>query len=146
MTTLSKARSTKLALRGHAKDRAGNDGSPWPGHGLSCRSWNVFPHRASTASSVLMFSVQCSNWWPHKVTLQGLIAALIERSQSELEGLQKIWVQAYKSAWHVPWSTATSTHWHSQQERMAMSAPCRQKYSRRPCCSTLTNACGMKML
>jgi len=29
-------------------------------------------------------------------------AALIEWSQSELEGLQKIWVQASKNAWHVP--------------------------------------------
>jgi len=29
-------------------------------------------------------------------------AALIEWSQSELEGLQKIWVQAYQNAWHVP--------------------------------------------
>ena len=28
-------------------------------------------------------------------------AVLIEWSQSELEGLQKIWVQAYKNAWHV---------------------------------------------
>jgi len=34
----------------------------------------------------------------------------------------------------------------SQLQRVAMSGPCRQKYSRRPCCSTLTNACGMKML
>jgi len=33
----------------------------------------------------------------------------------------------------------------SQLQRVAMSAPCRQEYSRRPCCSTLTNACGMKM-
>jgi hypothetical protein len=32
-------------------------------------------------------------------------AALIEWSQSEFEDLQKIWVQAYKNAWHVPWST-----------------------------------------
>jgi len=37
-------------------------------------------------------------------------AALIEFSQSELEGLQKIWVQAYKNAWHVPWSTANSLY------------------------------------
>jgi len=29
-------------------------------------------------------------------------AALIEWSQSDLEGLQKIWVQAFKNAWHVP--------------------------------------------
>jgi len=35
-------------------------------------------------------------------------AALIEWSQSELEDLQKIWVQAYKNAWHVPWSSANS--------------------------------------
>jgi len=35
-------------------------------------------------------------------------AALIEWSQSELESLQKIWVQAYKNAWHVPWSSANS--------------------------------------
>ena len=33
----------------------------------------------------------------------------------------------------------------SQLQRVAMSAPCRQEYSRRPCCSTLTSACGMKM-
>jgi len=32
-------------------------------------------------------------------------AALIEWSQRYLEGLQKIWVPAYKNAWHVPWST-----------------------------------------
>jgi len=33
-----------------------------------------------------------------------------------------------------------------QLQRVAMSAPCRQKYSHKPCCSTLSNACGMKML
>jgi len=33
-------------------------------------------------------------------------AALIEWSQSELEGLQKICVKAYKNAWHIEWSTA----------------------------------------
>jgi len=27
-----------------------------------------------------------------------------------LEGLQKIWVQAYKNAWHVPWSSANSLY------------------------------------
>jgi len=27
-----------------------------------------------------------------------------------LEGLQNIWVQAYKNAWHVPWSTAKSLY------------------------------------
>jgi len=37
-------------------------------------------------------------------------AALIEWSQSELEGLQKILVQAYKNAWHVPWSSANSLY------------------------------------
>jgi len=39
-----------------------------------------------------------------------LSAALIEWSQSELEGLQKIWVQAYKNAWHVPWSSTNSLY------------------------------------
>jgi len=38
------------------------------------------------------------------------LAALIEWSQSESEGLQKIWVQPYKNAWHVPWSTANSLY------------------------------------
>jgi len=38
------------------------------------------------------------------------LAALIEWSQSELQGLQKIWVQACKNAWHVPWSTANSLY------------------------------------
>jgi len=33
----------------------------------------------------------------------------------------------------------------SQLQRVAKRAPCRQEYSRRPCCSTLTNACSMKM-
>jgi len=37
-------------------------------------------------------------------------AALIEWSQSELEGLQKIWVQAYKNTLHVPWSSASSLY------------------------------------
>ena len=36
--------------------------------------------------------------------------ALIEWSQNELEGLQKICVQAYTNAWHVPWSTANSLY------------------------------------
>jgi len=36
--------------------------------------------------------------------------ALIEWSQSELKGLQKIWVQAYKNAWHVLWSSANSLY------------------------------------
>jgi len=33
----------------------------------------------------------------------------------------------------------------SQLQRVAMCARCRQECSHRPCCSTLTNACGMKM-
>jgi len=37
-------------------------------------------------------------------------AALIEWSQSELKGLRKIWVQAYKNAWHVPWLSANSLY------------------------------------
>jgi len=37
-------------------------------------------------------------------------AALIEWSQSELEGLPKIWVQVYKNAWHVPWSSSNSLY------------------------------------
>jgi len=37
-------------------------------------------------------------------------SALIEWSQSEWEGLQKIWVQAYKNACHVPWSSANSLY------------------------------------
>jgi len=38
------------------------------------------------------------------------LAALIGWLQSELEGLQKIWAQAYKKAWHVPWSSANSLY------------------------------------
>jgi len=38
------------------------------------------------------------------------LAALIKWLQNELEGLQKIWVQAYKNAWHVPWSAASSPY------------------------------------
>ena len=37
-------------------------------------------------------------------------AALIEWLQSELESLQKIWVQAYRNAWDVPWSSANSLY------------------------------------
>jgi len=37
-------------------------------------------------------------------------AALINCWLSELKGLQKIWVQAYKNAWHVPCSTANSLY------------------------------------
>ena len=35
-------------------------------------------------------------------------AALIAWSKGELQGLQRICVQAYKNEWHVPWSTANS--------------------------------------
>jgi len=48
-------------------------------------------------------------------------AALIEWSQSELEGLQRIWVQAYKNAWHVPWSQTLCTP--SQLQRVAIVPP-----------------------
>ena len=37
-------------------------------------------------------------------------AALIEWSSSDLEGLQEIWKQSCKNAWHVPWSTANSLY------------------------------------
>ena len=37
-------------------------------------------------------------------------AALIEWSKGELEDHQRIWIQAYKNAWHVPWSTANSLY------------------------------------
>ena len=37
-------------------------------------------------------------------------AALIKWSQSELEGLQKNWVQAYNNAKHVPWSSVNSLY------------------------------------
>jgi len=43
-------------------------------------------------------------------------AALIKWSQSELEGLPKIWVQAYKNVWHVPWSTTNSLYTFSTAE------------------------------
>jgi len=71
-------------------------------------------------------------------------AALIERSQSELEGLQKSGYKRMKTlgTYHGQLQTLYTP---SQLQRVAMSAPCRQEYSRRPCCSMLTNACGMKM-
>ena len=71
-------------------------------------------------------------------------AALIEWSQSEWEGLQKSGYKRTKThgTYHGQPQTLYTL---SQLQRVAMSAPCRQEYSRRPCCSTLTNACGMKM-
>jgi len=42
--------------------------------------------------------------------------ALIAWLQSELEGLHKIWVQAYKNAWHIPWSTTNSLYTFSTAE------------------------------
>jgi len=71
-------------------------------------------------------------------------AALIKWSQSELEGLQKSGYKCKKL--HGTYHGQAQTVWTpSQLQRVAMSAPCRQEYSRRPCCSTLTSACGMKM-
>jgi len=71
-------------------------------------------------------------------------AALIEWSQSELEGLRKSGYKRIKmhGTYHGQAQTICTP---SQLQRVAMSAPCRQESSRRPCCSTLTNACGMKM-
>jgi len=44
----AKARSNEITLRGHAWDRAGNDGSAWPGNGLSCPEssivWMILLH------------------------------------------------------------------------------------------------------
>ena len=42
---------------------------------------------------------------------------LIEWSQSELEGLQKIWVEVNKHAWHIPWSTTNSLYLPNRRER-----------------------------
>jgi len=42
---------------------------------------------------------------------------LIEWSQSELEGLQKIWVEANKHAWYIPWSTTNSLYLPNRRER-----------------------------
>jgi len=35
-------------------------------------------------------------------------AALIEWSESELNDVKRLRVQAYKNAWHLPWSTASA--------------------------------------
>jgi len=35
-------------------------------------------------------------------------AALIEWSDSELKDVKQLYVQAYKNAWHLPWSTASA--------------------------------------
>ena len=35
---------------------------------------------------------------------------MVADSQSELEGLQKIWVQAYQNIWHIPFSGANSLY------------------------------------
>jgi len=42
---------------------------------------------------------------------------LIEWSQSELEGLQKIWVEANKHAWYIPSSTTNSLYLPNRRER-----------------------------
>jgi len=44
-------------------------------------------------------------------------ATIIEWSQSELEGLQKVWVQANKNAWHLPRSTTQSLYTFPNAER-----------------------------
>jgi len=35
-------------------------------------------------------------------------AALIEWSESELNDVKRFCIQAYKNAWHLPWSTASA--------------------------------------
>jgi len=72
-------------------------------------------------------------------------AALIEWSQSELEGMQKTFGYMRIKTHGTYHGQAQTLCTPSQLQRVAMSAPCRQEYSHRPCCSTLTNACGMKM-
>jgi len=52
-------------------------------------------------------------------------AALIEWSQSELEGLQKNWYKRIKNPWHVPWSSANSLYTFPTAEGG-------HQYSRRP--------------
>jgi len=49
-------------------------------------------------------------------------AALIEWLQSELEGLQKIWVYAYRNAWHVSGQAQTPCT-PSQLQRVARGCP-----------------------
>jgi len=44
------------------------------------------------------------------------LAALIEWSQCDLKDLEKVWIQAYKNKWHVPWSTARSLYTFSTAE------------------------------
>ena len=72
-------------------------------------------------------------------------AALIEWSQSDWRVCKKSGYKRIKThgTYHGQAQTLCTP---SPLQRVAMSAPCRQEYSRRPCCSTLTNACGMKML
>jgi len=64
--------------------------------------------------------------------------------ESELEGCKKSGYKRTKThgTYHGQVKTLCTP---SQLQRLAMSAPCRQEYSHRPCCSTLTNACGIKM-
>jgi len=63
-------------------------------------------------------------------------AALIEWSQSELEGLQKSGYKRIK----------THGTYHGQLQTRYTPSQLQRVASRRPCCSTLTNACGMEML
>jgi len=70
--------------------------------------------------------------------------ALIEWLQSELESLQKSGCKRMKTngTYHGQLQILYTPF---QLQRVAMRAPCHQDYSCRPCCSTLTNTCGMKM-
>jgi len=71
-------------------------------------------------------------------------AALIEWSQSELEGLQKIWVQAYKNAWHAPWSSANFLYTFPTREG-DHECPLPSGVLTQALLQHLTNACNMKM-
>ena len=98
-------------------------------------------HRSSTEAGLLGIH----NFAQKAIGAFRFSAALIEWSQSELESLQKSGYKRIKTrgTYHGQAQTLCTP---SQLQRVAMSAPCRQEYSRRPCCSMLTNACGMKKL
>ena len=59
--------------------------------------------RAPIKSHPLMLELSAKLFAQKGICTFWFSAALIEWSQSELEVLQKIWVQVYKNAWHVPW-------------------------------------------
>jgi len=71
--------------------------------------------------------------------------ALIEWSQSELQGLQKICVQAYKIAWHVPWSTVNSLYTFPTAEG-GHECPLPSGVLTQALLQHVDNACGIKML